>query len=410
MKNLPDEKIDHKVNKLAIKIANLSFMKNTPVKIKQKMSPNFDKNNPTKQGDGLKPNSNDKNYNFSKIIKINDSRNGFKTNIDLPTTSIAHENVKINPISKAYQNYNLIQMSQAIDGEVNANSKPNKYSYKKAVEENQLDDNYKIANPYWGDQKSSINNITNLKEERPNEAIKKSNISYRFKAALTNNYSSLSKLHKRTQINTKPMKITLPKIEDKEMEITESCDISVFFENDNYIFNFFSQIHSKNSIYDQFRDYFAFIQDTSFDIILSLFSSHRLSEQFKKALILERISIFICFYYDLNKSYNREIEFLKKFISVVYANSYILIKIFVTNCETDVFEKQIERIRNRKLVLNEENVEKNNSKLHNMLETLIKDLDPIVGTCFTKIGRFQHEFSLDEAFKYLIDVFSELVK
>ena len=128
-------------------------------------------------------------------------------------------------------------MSQAIDGEVNANSKPNKYSYKKAVEENQLDDNYKIANPYWGDQKSSINNITNLKEERPNEAIKKSNISYRFKAALTNNYSSLSKLHKRTQINTKPMKITLPKIEDKEMEITES------FENDNYIFNFFSHIH-----------------------------------------------------------------------------------------------------------------------------------------------------------------------
>ena len=112
----------------------------------------------------------------------------------------------------------------------------------------------------------------------------------------------------------------------------------------------------------------------------------------------------------MNKSYNREIEFLKKFISVVYANSYILIKIFVTNCETDVFEKQIERIRNRKLVLNEENVEKNNSKLHNMLETLIKDLDPIVGTCFTKIGRFQHEFSLDEAFKYLIDVFSELVK
>ena len=100
MKNLPDEKIDHKVNKLAIKIANLSFMKNTPVKIKQKMSPNFDKNNPTKQGDGLKPNSNDKNYNFSKIIKINDSRNGFKTNIDLPTTSIAHDNVKINPISK----------------------------------------------------------------------------------------------------------------------------------------------------------------------------------------------------------------------------------------------------------------------------------------------------------------------
>ena len=36
------------------------------------------------------------------------------------------------------------------------------------IEENQLDDNYKIANPYWGDQKSSINNITNLKEEGVN--------------------------------------------------------------------------------------------------------------------------------------------------------------------------------------------------------------------------------------------------
>ena len=423
MKNLSDDKGEPKSKKLTSKLFNLSFMKQVPIKVVKKSSPNIDRNNHKKESIEFKVNSiqkidfinNDKmskNYNFTKFIKTEDERQNFKSNGDLPSALNPFDNIKIDKTPKAYQQYNLIQMSQTADEDMRANPKAKKYSFKNAVEEKSLeiaqkaDKNYTNDNQYGVNAKQSINNVTGVKEQSNLDAIKKSDMIYK----LTKNNSSLTKLQKKIPTTTKQIPKKLPKIEDKEMEINEDCEISMFFENDNYIFNFFSHIHSKKSIYDDFRAYFAFIQDTSFDIILELFSSKKLAEQFKKALILERISIFICFYYDLNQSYKREIEFLKKFISIVYANSYILIKIFVSNCETDLYEEQIVRIRNRKLILNEEDVDQNNAKLYNMLDTLIKDLDPIVGTCFTKIGRFQHEFSLDEAFKYLIDVFSELVE
>lgn len=211
------------------------------------------------------------------------------------------------------------------------------------------------------------------------------------------------------QIKVKQMTKQLPKIMEREIEIPENCDLSLFFENERYVYNFFSLIHNNKSIYYDFKEYFVFIQEHNFDVLTSFFASKDTAEEYKTSMIMERISIFICFYMDLIGSYRREIEFLKKLISLVFANSHILIKNLISNCESDCYRHYLDDIVKRKLFLNEEDMEQNNKKLARMLESQIKELDPTIGTCFEKIGKFQPDFSLNEAFKYLLDVFSALV-
>ena len=197
---------------------------------------------------------------------------------------------------------------------------------------------------------------------------------------------------------------------ENELLIPANEDISVFFINDSFVYRFTQQVMAEESVYDLFRTYFCFVQDHSFDGLPSLFLSEKMAEIFRTALILERMALFICFSLDLNQSFRREIEFLKKLLSVVSANSFILAKLLAAHCSEEAYADHIEALRQRKVVLSEEDVPANNERLLQMLRSLAADMDQSVGACFLKIGQFQREFSLDEAFKYLIDVFTALVR
>ena len=88
---------------------------------------------------------------------------------------------------------------------------------------------------------------------------------------------------------------------DRDLVIPPDLDLTVFFANDSFVHRFSSLVHSEESVYDLFRAYFCFVQDHCFDGLTGLFVEPRLAELFKTALILERISLFICFSLDLSQ-------------------------------------------------------------------------------------------------------------
>lgn len=196
----------------------------------------------------------------------------------------------------------------------------------------------------------------------------------------------------------------------KEISLPNNFDLLIYFQKDRLIFEFFSKIFNEHEIYDVFKNYLAFIQDENIKEVLKYFYSKKQQENFKKTFILEKISIFICFYMELKNIYKVEIEFLKKIFSIVYANCYMFIKSLIVGSENDKYEAEIKELQSRKIILNEENLSENITKLIKMLTSILEVFDPQIKSCVSKIIDFIDDFSIKEAFKYLMDVFIPFVK
>ena len=199
------------------------------------------------------------------------------------------------------------------------------------------------------------------------------------------------------------------KEELRELKINANYDLKLHFVNEKHIFKFFNLIQKEKDINEAFTSYTEFTKGKIFGEVLNFIVEKNTRQDFKKALVFERIAIFVCVYLALTAAYNREIVFLKKIMSLVFANSFIFIKLIISNEEKNVFTKEIEEIRQRKLILNEENVYENNEKLEKMLRLEVSFLGPIIRGCFEKLINFMVEFSVDEAFAYILNVFSEVV-
>ena len=117
----------------------------------------------------------------------------------------------------------------------------------------------------------------------------------------------------------------------------------------------------------------------------------------------------LCFYLEIKKMYKQEIVFLKKVIAIVYANSFMFIKFLISGLEGDEYQSDVNELRNRKVMLNEENISENNEKLIKMLTYEVNSMDSSIKDCLLKIWGFISDFTLNEAFKYMMDVFGTLV-
>lgn len=195
----------------------------------------------------------------------------------------------------------------------------------------------------------------------------------------------------------------------RELKVNANYEMKLHFVNEKHIFTFFNLIQKEKNINEAFINYTEFTKGKMFGEVLNFIVEKNTRQDFKKAFVFERIAIFVCVYLALTGAYNREIVFLKKIMALVFANSFIFIKLIISNEEKNVFAKEIEEIRQRKLILNEENVSENNEKLEKMLRLEVSILDPIIKGCFEKLTNFLVEFSVDEAFAYILNVFSEVV-
>lgn len=182
-------------------------------------------------------------------------------------------------------------------------------------------------------------------------------------------------------------------------------DLKVHFKHEQIIYTFFDKIQREEDIEQLFPTYISFVKDARLEPVLSFMTAEKFKKEFKIAFILERFSLLLCNHLFKIGIFAREIMFLKKVASAVYANSFIFIKIIVGACDAAVYQTEIKELQKRKLTLNEENVAENNQKLWKMLESETNGLEPALLSCLSKIKEFETEFSCDEACLYLLDVF-----
>jgi hypothetical protein len=190
-------------------------------------------------------------------------------------------------------------------------------------------------------------------------------------------------------------------------KLTIRCgyNFSVHFVNESHIFKFFELINHERSIYDLFKIYSDFVHANQTSEVISFIRCQKLKRELKKSFVLERVSVFICFYLELVGLFKRDVIFLKKVISLVYANSVFFIRMIIRKCDLSNLKREVNEFRNRKHSLLAHSLFENNEKLLKMLQYQVNGLDVGIQNCVGKLSNFLDEFTLDEAFNYLFDVF-----
>ena len=175
------------------------------------------------------------------------------------------------------------------------------------------------------------------------------------------------------------------------------------------------------NFYDIFKDYINFIQNYYFETIfdlLKLIKNDNFSNLVKKAFLLERTTLMICFHFLINDNYENEIIFFKKLIKYIYSNisrvteilfSHKLIIKIMKNKNKDNFKVFLNRKHNREIICNSETIEKNNSRIFKYIQFEVINFEPRISNSILKQCEFISDFYLEESSDILLKIFSELV-
>lgn len=195
----------------------------------------------------------------------------------------------------------------------------------------------------------------------------------------------------------------------------KSIDFKKIFKIENYLFDFTNYIYNNKDIYDIFKDYIDFVQETKFSDFLKLISNDKIKENFKIAFILERTIMMIIFYITINDKNNEDLIFLHKAMIRVYSNIYIFITFLIEKYFNDSLieenQKFLDKILNRKFSEKKikifKNVEKNNKKLLTYIDFLLQNFDAKFSNKILKLKKFIEDLTLEEGLSFLIKIFNK---
>lgn len=160
----------------------------------------------------------------------------------------------------------------------------------------------------------TFNNIYNNEHRKGVSSPKgnKSGLAFQINSSLNN-----------SKINEKRSK---PPSHAKSLANLNQINLAPLFAVEELVYEFTAHILLGEDIYDIFTKYIDLVQENDFEIYILMLPSPSLAEEFKNALIIERMTLMICFYFVINNLYQKEKFFLKKLTVLVFSNIQLLMQ------------------------------------------------------------------------------------